>query len=128
VELVLQTEPCIDGERSLFLLAVRNLPPLQASIAMLIIQKSIFNDTQDPENEKVVASRKNKVGKGCCQQLLGYFLNEETTATMRRWVSNHGDSFGALMTGSKAGVLCIQLFQGCEENCQRLAFGPEAFR
>jgi hypothetical protein len=128
VELVLQTEPCIDGERSLFLLAVSNLPPLQASIAMLIIQKSIFNDIQDPESEKAVVSRKNKIGRGCRQQLLGYFLNERTAATMRRWVSNHDDSLGALLIHSKAGVLCVQLFQGCEDNCQWLAMGPEDFR
>jgi hypothetical protein len=88
VELVLQSEPCIEGERCLFLLAVSTLPPPKADITMLTKQKSLFDDAQDPENKVVVENRKGKIGRECRQQLLRYFIDEETAPTMRRWVSD----------------------------------------
>jgi hypothetical protein len=88
VEMVLQSEPCIQGERCLFLLAVSTLPPLQADVTMLTKQKSLFDDAQDPENRVLVENRKGKIGRECCQRLLGYFIDDETAPTMRRWVSD----------------------------------------
>jgi hypothetical protein len=91
-------------------------------------QKSLFGDAQDPKKENMLEIRKTKIGQQCREQLLGYFIDDGTAPTMRRWVSDAVVRIYARLTNEEAGLLCVQLFSDCKKNCQWMEFGPEDYR
>jgi hypothetical protein len=52
------------------------------------MQKSLFDETQNPETDGTAEKRKGKIGQGCRHQILEYFVDDETAYSMRRWVSD----------------------------------------
>ncbi len=62
----------------------------QAHSWILIMQKSLFEDAHKAEGldgAKILRIRKHDIGILCREQLLGYFVDDGTVSTMRRWVS-----------------------------------------
>ena len=95
------------------------------------MQKSLFADAYNAEGlegAEIIENRRCDIGKLCREQLLGYFVNDGTVSTMRRWVSVSPLSILALLMNPKAGALCIELFLNCKENCEWIELGPEELR
>jgi hypothetical protein len=86
VDIVLQAEYRVEGERIIYLLTVSSLPQIAVLRLILSLQASLFRDSKTAKTQRVLPGRKDSIGRDSLQSIWTYFLDEDNHPDMRRWV------------------------------------------
>ncbi|RDL40039.1 uncharacterized protein BP5553_00018 [Venustampulla echinocandica] len=85
---------------------------LKSERGLYLLAAALQQSNGNKAREQGLEKKQLLIGLRCLDSLVLYFVNISNHTKLRRWV----------------GILCIQLLDGCEENCSRMELGPEESR
>ncbi|KAF4631722.1 hypothetical protein G7Y89_g6409 [Cudoniella acicularis] len=79
---------------------------------LFLLAESLCRDRNQREGAQLAEYRRTAIGKLCLELILTFFLDTSNHPGIRRW----------------AGILCLQLVNGSDENVNKLEHCPESLR